>query len=414
MVLRYLERIVDPLLDELVAEAPAVMLTGPRATGKTTTARRHSRSMVRLDRPAEAGVVRADPDAGIAGHDEPVLLDEWQQVPEVLGAVKRAVDDDWRPGRYVLTGSSAWDLAGERWPGTGRVTTVPMWGLTVRELQGRARDAPFLDRVRSADPDAVVGPGGPVPDIRGYVDLALTSGFPQAALAPRPAAIARFLASWVDHLVARDLRTVAGARNPAAFRRYLAAMAASTAGTPLHRTVYGAVGIDRATGVAYDAALEALGILDLLPAFASNRLDRLVRLPKRHLTDPALLGPILGVDARAVLRDVDLLGRLLDSFVTAQLRPELAVAQGRPTLSHLRDANGRHEVDLIVERADGAITGIEIKATAAPTAGDTVHLRWLRNRLGERVDTLVLFHTGPRSFRLPGDVLALPIASIWG
>jgi len=413
MAVPYLERIVDPLLHELVAEAPAVMLTGPRATGKTTTARRHSRSMVRLDRPAEAGVVRADPDAGIAGHDEPVLLDEWQQVPEVLGAVKRAVDDDWRPGRYVLTGSSGWDLAGERWPGTGRVTTVPMWGMTVRELQGRARSEPFLDRVRSGDPDGM-NPSGPVLDIRGYVDLALVSGFPQAALAVRPAATARFLASWVDHLVARDLRTVAGTRNPAAFRRYLAAVAASTAGAPLHRTVYGAAGIDRGTGVAYDAALEALGVLDLLPAFASNRLDRLVRLPKRHLTDPALLGPILSVDARAVLRDADLLGRLLDSFVAAQLRPELAVAQGRPTLSHLRDANGRHEVDLIVERADGGVTGIEIKATAAPTADDAAHLRWLRARLGERADTLVLLHTGPRAFRLPDDVLALPIASIWG
>lgn len=80
-------------------------LTGPRATGKTTTARRHAASVVRLDRPAEAAAFRADPDAALRAQPEPLLLDEWQAVPAVLGAVKRAVDDDPRPGRFLLTGS---------------------------------------------------------------------------------------------------------------------------------------------------------------------------------------------------------------------------------------------------------------------------------------------------------------------
>ena len=89
----YLPRFIDPLLGELLTDHPAVLVVGPRACGKTTTGRRHCRERLRLDRPAEAAVARADPDAALADGPFPLLVDEWQVVPEVLGAVKRAVDE---------------------------------------------------------------------------------------------------------------------------------------------------------------------------------------------------------------------------------------------------------------------------------------------------------------------------------
>lgn len=82
-----------------------MLINGPRAAGRTTTARQHATSEVRLDQPVQAAAFQADPDAALRGRPEPVLLDEWQAVPEVLGAVKRSVDDDPRPGRFILTGS---------------------------------------------------------------------------------------------------------------------------------------------------------------------------------------------------------------------------------------------------------------------------------------------------------------------
>ena len=100
----YIRRIVDPLITEYLAGLPAIMLVGPRATGKTTTAARSGSSMLRLDRVPSADAVRADPDAALSAYDEPVVIDEWQLVPEVLGAVKRAVDDDSRPGRFIQIG----------------------------------------------------------------------------------------------------------------------------------------------------------------------------------------------------------------------------------------------------------------------------------------------------------------------
>ena len=168
------------------------------------------------------------------------------------------------------------------------------------------------------------------PDIRGYVARALRGGFPEAALAASERASRRWLSSYVDQLVSRDVSLVGAVRDPMRLRHYLQAIAASTAGTPTLKTLIDAAGIERPTANAYDALLERLLITERLPAWSSNRLNRLIRLPKRYLVDPAFVGPLLGVDARAVLRDGDLLGRLLDSFVMAQLRAECAVSELSP------------------------------------------------------------------------------------
>lgn len=118
LLVTYLPRMVDGLLDDLMAGLPAVLVVGPRACGKTTTGRRHVRDVLQLDRPADADLVRADPDTALRTRATPLLIDEWQLVPEVLGAVKRAVDGAPGTGRFVITGSARSDLtaAGSRRP----------------------------------------------------------------------------------------------------------------------------------------------------------------------------------------------------------------------------------------------------------------------------------------------------------
>src|SRR5258707_1577279 len=155
---QYLPRLIDQRLSELFAQLPALLITGPRAAGKTTTARQHATTTIRLDRPAEAAAFRADPDAALRGQPEPVLLDEWQAVPGVLGAVKRAVDDDPRPGRFILTGSVRADLEQETWPGTGRLVRVPMYGLTVREIERAIDGTTFIDKLVEGELDRFVLP----------------------------------------------------------------------------------------------------------------------------------------------------------------------------------------------------------------------------------------------------------------
>lgn len=409
---RYIDRLADQVLPRMMAALPAVMVVGPRATGKTTTARRYARSVVRLDRPAEAAAFLADPDAALRTLPEPALLDEWQSVPSVLGAVKRAVDDDPRPGRFLLTGSVRADLEAETWPGTGRVVRVPMYGLTKREFDGHNTDGGFVERLAAGDEGAFPLPAA-LPDLPGYIDLALSGGFPDVLIGSAKAQRDLWLEGYLDQIVTRDAAGASG-RDPARLRRYFEALALNSAGLAEQKTLYDAAGINRKTAEAYERLLISLFVLELVPAWWTNRLSRLVKGPKRYVVDPSLIGAALRLDVSAVMRDGNLLGRLLDTFVAAQVRPEASLSQTRPRLYHLREKNGRRELDIVGELRADRVVAIEVKASAAPTADDARHLMWLRDELGDRFAGGAVLHTGPRSFTLGERIHALPIAGIWG
>ena len=410
-MVRYIQRSIEPLLSQLLAEISAVLIIGPRACGKTTTAARYAKTVVHLDRPAEAAAFRADPDATLRGLAEPILLDEWQEVPEVLGAVKRAVDVEARPGRFLLTGSVRAELENQTWPGTGRLVRLTMLPMTLTERLGSARVEPIIDRLSRQQPlAAATSP----PDLRGYVELALQSGFPEAALTLSPLVRRRWLESYVDQLLSRDVQLVDAGRDPARLRRYFEAYALNSAGTVAEKTLYDSAGINRKTAQAYQRLLENLSVIEAIPAWSTNRLKRLVASPKRYLVDPALLAGILRVDENTVLRDGDLLGRVVETFAVAQLQAELSIAETRPRLYHLRQEQGRREVDVIAEFGAERIIGIEIKADSAPGQPAARHLAWLRDELGDRFVAGVVLHTGRHVYALGERITAAPICAIWG
>lgn len=407
-----LPRHADSLLDELLTALPAIMLVGPRAVGKTTLAAARAGSALDLDVPATAAAARLDPDSAIAGLSEPILVDEWQHVPEILGAIKRSIDRDPSPGRFLITGSVATGVEAGTWAGTGRVATVPLWGLSVAERLGRGGEPTFLDRV--LDDDRVAGavdfarsqlvPGD-------YLDLALASGFPQAALTDSPIARAALLGSYVDQLVLRDVAEI-GSRNPTLLRRYLEALAANSAGVVTQATLIQAAGVNRATAIAYEDDLTRTYTLHAAPPWHSNRLSRLVKLPKRYLTDAALIPAALGLDRDAIMRDADLFGRMFDTFVAAQLRIQAGLRIPALRLHHLRDQDGRHEIDLIIDTPRGLIA-IEVKATATPDRAAARHLEWLAGELGDRLRISILFTANPQPVQLADRLLALPISALW-
>jgi len=386
------------------------MIVGPRAAGKTTTARRHVKTTVQLDREAEAVAFRADPDAALRVLEEPILLDEWQAVPGVLGAVKRAVDASSGAGRFLLTGSVVAHLEREVWPGTGRVVSLPMYGLSIREQRGATGARPLLDRL--ADGEELPLPTDP-PDLPGYIELALQGGFPEPLLALPRSRRHVWLDGYTEQLILRDVAALEGGRDPVRLRRYLETYALNTAGIVDETTLFTAAGINRKTATAYERLLTNLMVIESLPAWTTNRLKRLSLRPKRYVVDPGIGGALLHLDVTAVMRDGDLLGRLLDTFVVAQMRAELAVCSTHPRLYHLRDEHGRHEIDVVAELGASRVVGMEIKAHSAPAADAARHLIWLRDRLGDRFARGVVFHTGPNVYRLGDRIVAVPICALW-
>ena len=407
----YRARHVDALLDRLMADVPAVMIVGPRAAGKSTTAARFASTVVQLDRAGEAAAFRADPDAALAALPAPILLDEWQEVPGVLAAVKRAVDADRSPGRFLLAGSVRADLQAAAWPGTGRVIRLRMYPLTVAEQMGRA-PGPLVDRLLAGEP---LAPAPDPPDLRGYIDLALVGGFPEAALGVPERTRRLWLESYIEQILTHDAPSGNGGRerDPQRLSRYLMAYAVNSAGVAADRTIYTAAGINGRTALAYEGLLGDLMVAASLPAWTTNRLKRLTKSPKRHLVDTGLWAAVMGVDAMAPIRDGDLLGRLLDTFVTAQLRAEATVATNSHRLFHLRTEQGRQEIDLVAEIGAHRVAGIEIKASAAPTAHGARHLVWLRDQLGDRFVGGVVLHTGPAMYPLAERITAAPICTLW-
>lgn len=408
----YVRRAVDVLLDEMLAAFSAISLVGPRAAGKTTTAVRRAGTVLRLDRPNVRTAIAADPDAMLQGLREPVVIDEWQEAPDVLGAVKRSVDDDPRPGRFILTGSVRAETENRLWPGTGRILQVPMYGFSVRELRGRATDATFIDRV-AADGVSAVRAHGEELNIRSYLDLMLEGSFPEPALRTPPAARGRWFDGYVEQMITRDVPAVAPRRDPELIRRYLSALAVNSAGLVAEESLREAAGINAKTAREYQALFQRIFVLDLVPAWFSNRIKRLVKMPKRYLVDPALVASVLGLGHDAILYGPDMLGRLLDTFVAAQLRAELAVSGLHPRLYHLREEHGRREIDLIIETASGLLIGIEIKASATVTSSDARHLSWLRDEIGDAFAAGIVLHTGPYVFPLGDRLVAAPVSALW-
>jgi predicted AAA+ superfamily ATPase len=412
---RYHERLVDPLLDQLLIQLPGVQVVGPRAAGKTRTFARRAATVIRLNAEAEAAAFEADPDSALEGLAEPVLLDEWQEVPGVFGAARRAIDADPRPNRFYLTGSVNAELEHEVHEGTGRLVRFEMHPMSIREQIGDVSTPTFFDKLVAGDP---LGVPVETPNLRGYIELALASGLPFIALRLDGRARRIALEGYLESLLTHDVEQLEGERgrkyDRIRLRNYFEAYALNSGSVCDHKTIYDAAQVNRITARTYEDLLTNLFVIDQLPAWATSRLKRLVHHPKRYVVDAALMATALRIDTAGIMRDGNLLGRVLDTFVAAQLRPEVAVSEATPRLYHLRTEQGRHEIDLIAELGGQSVIGMEIKVNAAPGGGDAKHLLWLREKLEDKFVAGVVFHTGPRLYEIAEGIIAAPISTLWG
>jgi uncharacterized protein len=417
----YQRRVVDDELDEILPSLPAVALEGPKGVGKTRTALQRANTVHRLDDPAELAVARADPHRLLEG-TPPVLIDEWQRLPEIWDLVRRAVDDGAPPGSFLLTGSAVPDPPPTH-SGAGRIVSLRMRPLALSERLG-GTSVSLADCLGGARPLIT---GTTEVGLNEYVKELLASGLPWLRSLPDRARRLQ-LEGYAERVVDRDIPDDAGVsiRNPAALRRWMTAYAAASSTTATFETIRDAAssGNDtkpsRATTQAYRDALTRIWVLDEVPAWipSNNRLNELGQSPKHQLADPALAAQLLGVQASTLLagqssgpdipRDGTLLGALFESLATLSLR--VYAAHNEAKVKHLRTARGRQEIDLIVERADGCVVAVEVKLTRNVSEGDVTHLRWLEERLAERVLDRIIVTTGPQAYRGEDGIAVVPLA----
>ncbi len=417
----YRRRIVDDELDELLEGLPAIAIEGPKGVGKTRTALQRAKTVHRLDDPAGFAVAQADPARLLQG-EPPVLIDEWQRLPEVWDLVRRAVDDGAPPGSYLLTGSAVPDPPPTH-SGAGRIVTVRMRPLALSERVGSTSVS--LSALLEGERSHVTG--ATEVTVADYVEEILASGLPGLRLLSGRARRTQ-LEGYVDRVVDRDIPDDAGVviRNPAALRRWMTAYAAAASTTATFETIRDAASAGHAhkpsksTTQSYRDALTRVWVLDEVPAWipSNNRLSELGQAPKHQLADPALAAQLLGIQASrllaggssgpAITRDGTLLGALFEALATLSVRVYAAYSEAR--VGHLRTARGRQEVDLIVERADGAVVAIEVKLARSVSSDDGKHLSWLRQRLGDRVLDQVIITTGPQAYRRGDGVAVVPLA----
>lgn len=416
---------MDDELDELFGELPAIALEGAKGTGKTSTAALRVESVLSLDDVAVRSLVASDPAAALRRHSS-VLVDEWQLLPEIWDAVRRAVDVSPTGGRFLLTGSATVPPGTRIHSGAGRIVGLRMRPMTLPE---RGVTTPLVSLG-----DLGHGRAVPLPSaesklgIEDYVREIVSSGLPGIrGFTPRARALQLdgYVSRIVDHEIPEAGATV---RRPAALRSWLTAYAAATSTTASYTAILDAATPNqgdkpsRVTADNYREILTRLWILDPLPAWAPtlSHLRRLGMASKHHLVDPALAAALLDASEESLVgepgwtlssrADATLLGALFESLATLSVRV-FAQRHGW-RVSHLRTRNGDHEIDLMVEVEGLRVLAIEVKLAGAVDDSDVTHLRWLSQQLGDRVVDRVVLTTGSFAYRRRDGVAVVPLGML--
>lgn len=408
---RYLARAAEKPLTELLKWARAVVLVGPRQAGKSTLAQRIVKAtpsgvMRRLDDPGVLDRAKDDPRGFVSQDPGLVCIDEIQLAPELFRAIKLETDVDPRPGRFLLTGSARLAaLPALADALVGRADLFDLLPLSRREITGRPGE---IVSVMFDEPASLTT----APRTGFDLATAITGGFPEAVSRASGPAVAAWHRSYASTVVRRAVVELGGVSSPESLERTLRLLAVRTAGV---------LNID---GLARDLALPpttlrrhldlltGVYVLDLLPAWVTNAASRMRKAPKIHLVDSGLAAALSGVSANRLGTDRAAVGPLLESFVVGELRRQAVLCDPPVTIHHFRSGQ-QHEIDVVLERADGTIVCVEVKAGATVRSSDFAAMRYLQQRIGKRFVAGYVVSLGADTGSFGNGCHAINISALW-
>ena len=407
LVARHAETQVRAALDD----TRIVAIVGPRQSGKTTLARRiagdDGRPFITLDDEQFRQFAEDDP-AGFVRSQPVAVIDEIQRAPALILALKKAVDEAPRPGRYLITGSV--DLfKGALSPDSlaGRVDTIELLPFSQAEIAG-AGVPEFLDRAFAGDFPSLATTG----PTDALTERVISGGFPEALSRTVPARRRRWLRAYARALAERDVSEIAAVDKSVEMSR-LIDHAAAASGQLLNMSALGSrLGLDGKTVDRWLTLLEHMFLVRRIRAWHRNRLKRLVKTPKLHFLDSGLLAALRGTDAADIAKDREKLGPLLECFVHAEIAKAAALSDETTTVGHYRDKD-RLEVDLVLERSPDRVVGIEVKAGATARPEDFKGLVRLEKAASDRFACGIVLHDGDRVQRTGSRLFAMPVKMLW-
>jgi uncharacterized protein len=398
-------------LREALTDTPAVLIHGPRQSGKTTLARTvgepRGYRYVSFDDEAVREAARRDPLGFVEGLSRRTILDEVQRVPEIFPSLKAAIDQRRTAGKFLLTGSAnvllvpslAESLA-------GRIGILRLHPLAQGELHGkRSRfiETLFGGGFRTRIMDRL-GPS--------LAERIVAGGYPAALARRTPARRRAWYRDLVETQIQRDVRDVARIHSLDALPRLLALAASYTAQLLNVSDLAAPFQMTRQTIHDYVSVLERVFLLDRVPPWHRNRLSRLVKTAKLHMGDTGLACALLGVNAVALFQERDRLGPLLETFVLQELRRQASWHPDPVDFFHYRDRDD-FEVDIVLERGSVAVAGVEVKTAASVTDADFRGLRKLSAVAGRQFAAGVVLYDGASAVRFGDNLFAVPMRVLW-
>ncbi len=408
-------RYAQDLVEDTLTDTPITVVQGARQVGKSTLVREvvadRDATVLSLDATAAYNAARADPDAFVRQSDGLLVIDEVQRVPELVRAMKDAVEEDRRPGRFLVTGSA--DLL--QLPGTeeslaGRAETVVLYGLSQGELAGHRED--FVDRLLAGDEKALRGRAGTL-SREEYLQAVCAGSYPEPLTRTGRRRNAWF-DNYVKRIMTRDVQDLSRLAHLDRLPDLLRLLAANTSGELVKARVAADAGIPETSLTGYLDLLETLYLIHTLPAWGENLAKRVTGRPKVALLDTGLAARLNHVTATAMALGSasDAAGGLLESFVAGELRRQLVWAETPARLFHFRDRDGL-EVDIVVESDGRRVAGVEMKAAGSVSKSDFKGLAFLRDKLKARFAMGVVLYAGKQPLPFGDRLWALPYSALW-
>lgn len=402
-------RLDTPRVRTALRDTPVVLLNGPRQSGKTTLARNllaAHRVFRTLDDDSTLAAALADPRGFLRGA-EPLTIDEVQRAPGLLRAIKKSVDEDRRPGRFLLTGSTdVLSLPHVADSLAGRMAVIDLLPLAQAELRGTQPG--FLQAAFSGEPP----PSADASTAKDLEHTVLTGGYPEMLLRADAARRNEWARNYLRAIVQRDVRDVANVDKLGHMPRLLRALAHCSGQLVNYAQLGGQLGLDAKTARKYLDIFQQLFLVRVLEPWSANRLSRLVKTPKLHFLDSGLLATLLGLTAVDTPSQRKTFGAILESFVFAEIIKLAAWGDTDYQLSHYRDKD-QDEVDIVIEDPAGAVVGVEVKAAATVTEASFRGLHKLARATGNRFRCGIVLFDGKAVLPFGTKMLAAPVASLW-